>query len=479
MKPRVPAQAQRIRLVLVALAAVAGLAFASVSTSDFVAHLDRQVHGIHCSFIPGAGTPDVSGTSGCHATLMSPYSSVLRDTVWGGIPISLPAMAVFSYIVLAALALVALRREHDPRATLFLALATLLPTLTSIGMAYLSFRELGAACKLCIGIYVSSVAGFALSLWAWARARSTSAAITLAPATRDELAVDLEAGDADRTVRDDEPADPHAETEVPEAPGRLRLATASEMDRRIRARRARPAPSTAAGAAPVGWGLLGGAFALGVLFVAVPVAAYAAGAPDFERFVGACGTLERPEGAEAVLVPIGPQLRPIEMIEVLDPLCPSCRGFEARFSAHRAADEVSRSVLLFPLDSACNWNVREAVHPGACLVSEAILCAEDDAEDVLRWAFEHQEELHHAGEHGGAEAVERLVVARFPTLDRCIGTPAVRARLNRALRFAVENELPVLTPQVYVGRTRLCDEDTDLGLDYVLSHLLDRERGAR
>ena len=75
----------------------------------------------------------------------------------------------------------------------------------------------------------------------------------------------------------------------------------------------------------------------------------------------------------------------------------------------------------------------------------------------------------------GAEAVGTLVRARFPALADCIGTPAVAARLNRALHFAVQNELPVLTPQVYVGGTRLCDEDTDLGLDYVLARLLDRE----
>jgi hypothetical protein len=32
----------------------------------------------------------------------------------------------------------------------------------------------------------------------------------------------------------------------------------------------------------------------------------------------------------------------------------------------------------------------------------------------------------------------------------------------------------VLTPQVYVNNTRICDEDTDLGVDYVLTRLLDR-----
>ena len=44
---------------------------------------------------------------------------------------------------------------------------------------------------------------------------------------------------------------------------------------------------------------------------------------------------------------------------------------------------------------------------------------------------------------------------------------------------APANQLPVLTPQVYVGGTRVCDADTDLGLDWTLDRLLDREGGAQ
>ena len=47
-------------LVVVLLGALAGLVFAGVSTYDFVQHLDRQVHSLHCSFIPGAGARDRS-----------------------------------------------------------------------------------------------------------------------------------------------------------------------------------------------------------------------------------------------------------------------------------------------------------------------------------------------------------------------------------------------------------------------------------
>src|SRR4030095_9946020 len=94
-------------LVVVLVGALAGLVFAGVSTYDFVQHLDRQVHSLHCSFIPGAG----AGTeaTGCQAAMMSSYSSVFRTTIWGGIPISLPAMSVFAFILFYGL-----DRFHSP-----------------------------------------------------------------------------------------------------------------------------------------------------------------------------------------------------------------------------------------------------------------------------------------------------------------------------------------------------------------------------
>ena len=76
-------------LVVVLAGAVIGTVFAAVSTYDFVQHLDRQVHNLHCSFIPGVSH---AGESGCQVAMMSPYSSVLRGHVWGGVPISLAAM---------------------------------------------------------------------------------------------------------------------------------------------------------------------------------------------------------------------------------------------------------------------------------------------------------------------------------------------------------------------------------------------------
>jgi hypothetical protein len=59
----------------------------------------------------------------------------------------------------------------------------------------------------------------------------------------------------------------------------------------------------------------------------------------------------------------------------------------------------------------------------------------------------------------------------------------VRSKLTKGLRWAVANAIPVLTPQLFVAETRMCDEDTDLGLEYTLSRMLspaaEQERARR
>jgi uncharacterized membrane protein len=397
-----------IALVIALLAAALGFVFSAVSTYDFAAHLDRQVHGLHCSFIPGLGTPDITGTSGCHATLMSPYSSFLRESLWGGIPISLLSMAVFAFLMFWGADLYLNRRMDDPRATAFYLLAAGLPLLASIVMALISITALDALCKVCMGIYLSSAVCFGATgvLFRDAQARPSRG--------------------------------PH-----------------------------------------ISRGGCGVAFGAGTLFVLTSVTAYAAMAPSFERYAGTCGKLDTLADPAKVLVPVGPQQSKIEVIEVLDPLCAACRGFERRFDKLSVAEHTSRRVLLFPLDDTCNWMVDSAVHPGACAISEAVLCAGNDAEKVLAWAFDEQERIV-AAERGERGAAQKLAVAKFPALSGCIGTSKARARLNRSLRFAVDHHLPVLTPQLYVNGTRLCDADTDLGLDYMLSKLVERaSTGAR
>ncbi|PCC68289.1 Uncharacterized membrane protein [Nannocystis exedens] len=431
----------RIRIfgVGLLLAALAGFVFASASTLDFVQHLDRQVHELHCSFAPGLIAADKEST-GCQITLLSPYSSLLRTSLWGGIPISLPAMAVFAFLAFRAIELLVADASRR-RTAAAIALATAaVPVLASVIMGYLAFTQLHAVCKLCIGIYVSSAAALGMAVGALRAARAEAAAPAGTAAPRiDATAPTIVAG-------------------APAQPGGAPRAST---------------PAVPTDSARMWLAAAGQAFA----FVTVPVVVYALLVPDYSRYIGTCGTLARPDDPYAVMVPLGPKGDGVPAIEVFDPLCPSCRAFEERLRASGQDRQLRRQGVMFPLDSECNWMVPASLHPGACRVSKAVLCAATvpavGPDAVVEWAFEQQEELLAAGKQDPA-GVSRMIAARFPELGACIGSAETEAKLNKSLRWAVKNQLPVMTPQLYVAGVKLCDEDSDLGMDFMLHHMLQK-----
>lgn len=404
----------RVHIAILVVACLIGLAFASVSTFDFAQHLDRQVHDLHCSFIPGQRTATTEGAAaGCQVTLMSPYSSMLRATVWGGIPISLPAMAVFAFLAFRGLDLLGREGLARRRAAGFLFAASAIPVIASAVMGAIAMVELEAACKLCIGIYGASLVTF------------------------------LAAGLAFASIRKAELPEGHEQT------------------------------------GPIWWV---GIAQLGV-FVAVPVLVYVMMMPDYSRYVGTCGKLADTEDKGGIMVPLdGNDSAPVA-IEVFDPLCPSCRAFDKRLAAAGLDARMHRKAVLFPLDDTCNWMVEGAMHPGACTISEAILCADANkqgpsAQQVIAWAFENQERVRESAKSDPA-AARTMVTQQFPALGACVGSAEVQQRLNKSLRWAVAHSIPVLTPQLYVDGTKLCPEDTDLGLEYSLTGLLTRRGGAK
>ncbi|MFI5165107.1 MAG: vitamin K epoxide reductase family protein [Thermoanaerobaculales bacterium] len=380
--------------------ALAGVVFAAVSTYDYVAHLDRQVHAITCSFIPGVGAADTTGTSGCHAVLMSPYSAVLRSFTWGGIPIALPALAVFAYLLYRALRLLLSGTAGDADETRFTLVAAVLPVVVSLVYLFLSITRVGTLCKLCVGIYAASAGTCIAALLAHRAA-------------------------------------------------------------------ARPTAETPARGLP--WGRYLIDLAEGTAFVLVPVVLYLTLKPAWAESMARCGELSHPEDRYGVRVKLpGGE---VPAIEVLDPLCPACKGFYQRLAASGLGERLAPELVLFPLDKECNWMVNTSLHPGACAISEAVLCGGIHARDVLEWTFANQEELRALG--GDPTALAARIKQRFPELAGCLGQPAVRTRLNRSLRWAVANSLPVVTPQLFVRGEKVCEEDTDLGLEFVLARVLE------
>src|SRR5512145_3021915 len=130
----------RIAAIIAVLGALLGLVFATYSTTDYAAHLDRQLHELHCSVIPGA--PPKEEAEGCRAALYSPYAAILKDQVWGGLPISLFAQGAFAFFAGFGLYLAVAGSRASKAAAWFFAAAGVTPAFVSIAMLVISLTQL-------------------------------------------------------------------------------------------------------------------------------------------------------------------------------------------------------------------------------------------------------------------------------------------------------------------------------------------------
>jgi hypothetical protein len=213
------------------------------------------------------------------------------------------------------------------------------------------------------------------------------------------------------------------------------------------------------------------ALGLGMLFwVLAPSVVYAALAPDHTPFVTQCGQIKTPKESHGALLSLPGRAAKKHALFFEDPLCPTCKSLHERLRGAGVLDELDVELSLFPLDSDCNWMLDQPLHPGACKVSKAILCAKSPAA-MLDWAYERQPELAEAARSGG-KVLEQFISARWGAeVTRCMNDRATLQRLNRHLHFAAANAIAVSTPQIFIEGQRLCDEDIDMGLMFALHTL--------
>jgi uncharacterized membrane protein len=396
---------------IAASAAALGLIFAGYSTYDYAQQLDRQVHAVHCSFIPGAPV-STDADNACKTALFSPYSAIFRASWWGGVPISVFAFGAFTFFVGFGVYLWLGARR--PRAYAFYAAAALAPLGASVVMFFISALHLHVFCKLCVGIYVSSLVLTCAAAFGW------------------------------------------------------------RTSRREAAPQAANLPAEAKGAPPAPQGFLWVLIWLAMLGAAAlaPALAYVSALPDYRALVGQCGKLAVVAEAHNALLKIATAHPTRAVLLFEDPLCPTCKAFHERIVDEGIFDRLDVTMALFPLDTECNWMLDRSLHPGACLVAKAVLCGGNErARSILEWAFDEQDELSELGKRG-SEALTSKIAARWDSeISSCLQRPQTATRLNQQLHFAANNHVPVSTPQMFLGNQRICDEDTDLGLRYTFAQL--------
>ncbi|MBP9114687.1 MAG: hypothetical protein KBF88_17855 [Polyangiaceae bacterium] len=406
-----PPQASKLTPNVVAIVALVaslfGMIFALTSTFDFAAHLDRQIHDLHCSFIPGMSAK-ATGAEGCKTALFSAYSSLFRTQIWGGIPISLFAVGAFAFFAAFAVYLLVAKDRVPKRAYLFLGTIGFTPLVVSLVMFLISLFELGSFCKVCIGLYLSSIA----------------------------LAV--------------------------AAYGGIRLAFRSGSSEGVR----------------VGGPLLAPALLTALATMTfVPAWVYASSVPNYDSLVTKCGKLEVKEESHKALLhlPTKNPIKPALLFE--DPLCPTCKAVHERLVSDGVFEKLDVTLSFFPLDSECNWMLSDALHPGACFVSRALICSGNKLRANLEWVYSEQEQLRllsipdAAGKSDLKKMKERVLTHFGSDVASCVDDKATVQKLNHQLHFASKNKIAVSTPQIFLGDQRLCDEDSDLGLMFALSKL--------
>jgi hypothetical protein len=327
----------------------------------------------------------------------------MRDSLWGGIPISLFALGAFAFFAGFSIYLMLAGQKASRANVVMFAAVSVTPLLVSIVMFTISVTKLGTLCKTCVGTYVAS---------ALLAAGGLMALQTLKPSM-------------DGTKR-------------PEGQPMIAML----------------------------WLVI-----LGIVTLA-PTLVYAASVPDQRPYLGKCGELKKPEPPAGALVKFrgARAIQPALLFE--DPLCPTCKALHERLVGEGVLERLDVTLSLFPLDSSCNWMLADqSLHPGACLVARAVLCAKGQERQMLEWAFAEQTALSAAGKSGEAALKARIAQRWGQTLVDCTDSRDAKATLNKHLHFAAENNVPVSTPQVFLGKRRLCDEDTDLGLRFTLKQL--------
>src|SRR6266540_1600003 len=344
--------------ILGIVASILGLTFAALSSIDYAQHLDRHLHDVHCSLIPGL-TSGADEENPCRAAMYSAYSAILRGDYWGGIPISLFALGAFAFFLGFSLYLF-FAGAHAPRtALLFFGATGVTPLLVSLLMFVISITKLGTVCLTCVGIYVASALLAVAALLAF---RSLDDPFVARPAGR--------------------------------------------------------------WAGPLMWVLGLGAATL------IPSVVYASAVPDHRSYMKSCGKLEKAVESHNALLKMktAKSVRPATLFE--DPLCPTCRAFHQRMVAEDAFDRLDVQMAMFPLDSDCNWMLTTPLHPGACLVSKAVICGGEQSRQVLEWAYDEQDDLVKAAKAGEAQLKARISRRWGPQILSCMDTSATKIPIS-------------------------------------------------
>jgi len=153
-----------------------------------------------------------------------------------------------------------------------------------------------------------------------------------------------------------------------------------------------------------------------------------------------------PPEAKALQEPASAPQGPLVVVEYTDFECPYCARMHDELRSLSRRPDVRIVRRHFPLDGACNPSVRPGIHPSACALARAAICAEDQGkapamEDLL---FANQREKL------PVETLAARVKLDLPRFEACLSSEDTRRRLAGDIAAAQRDGVRA-TPSYVVG----------------------------
>jgi protein-disulfide isomerase len=146
---------------------------------------------------------------------------------------------------------------------------------------------------------------------------------------------------------------------------------------------------------------------------------------------------------------------PIKVVEFSDFLCPFCRNIAGAFAGYlpQNANRVTLYFKNYPLDSACNPNMKQTIHEGACWLALGALCAQEQGRF---WPY-HDKVFSSSLEKPQAKDVVQLATEAGldgAALEACMSSGPIRERLAAQIEEAREGGVQG-TPTLFINGKRL------------------------
>jgi protein-disulfide isomerase/uncharacterized membrane protein len=146
---------------------------------------------------------------------------------------------------------------------------------------------------------------------------------------------------------------------------------------------------------------------------------------------------------------------PVQIVEYFDYLCPFCRQLSAALDAFlpQAGNRVVVYYKNYPLDQACNTELKQTIHAGACWLAMGGICASNQGKFAAYQGKVMTTEIHNPGP---ADVIRMATEAGLsaPTIEACINDPKTKQRLTAEIEEAKRVGVQA-TPTLFINGKKL------------------------